>query len=138
MPAKKEEEVKISVEWYFIWIALIGMLTLFSVLMIWYGLKKGNVEDTNSLFKVIAGVMGIGIAIKTSMDLVKAIRGIKGPKWRYMTLVKCVKCNFKSEREFKEGEYVGKKWDKPCPACGAPMIIESIYAKPPEERRSLV
>jgi len=137
LPAKKEE-VKISVGWYFIWIALIGMLTLFSVLMIWYGLKKGNVEDTNSLFKVIAGVMGIGIAVKTSMDLVKAIRGIKGPKWRYMTLVKCVKCNFKSEREFREGEYVGKKWDKPCPACGAPMIIESIYAKPPEERRSLV
>ncbi len=138
MPAKKEGEARISMGWYFFWISLVGALVLFSTWMIWHELKKGNIGNTNSLFKVFAGVMGIGIAIKTSIDVIKAIRGIKGPKWKYMTLVRCLKCNFKSEREFKEGEYVGKRWDKPCPACGAPMIIDVIYAKPPEERRSLI
>ncbi len=138
MQAKKEEEVKISIGWYLVWFTMIGFLALFSIWMIWHEVRSGQISDTNSLFKVIAGMTGIGIAIKMTLDVIKAVRGIKGPRWRYMTLVKCLKCKFKSEREFKEGEYVGKKWDDPCPACGGPMVIELIYAKPPEERRSIL
>jgi len=138
LQAKKEEEVKISIGWYFIWFSMIGFLVIFSVWMIWQGAKNEDASNVDSLFKIVAGITGLGIAVKMSLDVIKAIRGIKGPKWRYRTLVRCLNCKFQSEREFKEGEYVGKKWDDPCPACGGPMVIELIYAKPPEERRSLL
>jgi rRNA maturation endonuclease Nob1 len=49
------------------------------------------------------------------------------------TLLKCVECDYTMEREFKEGDYVGKK-EGACPKCGGEMIITAIYVK--EESRS--
>jgi len=138
LQAKKEEEVKISIGWYLFWFAIVGAVTIFSAWMIWNEVKKGDISSTNSLFKVLSSLMVIGIAMKMTMDFIKSIKGMKRPKWRYMSLIRCLKCDFKSEVQFKEGEYVGKMWDKPCPSCGGLIIIDVIYAKPPEERRSLI
>ncbi len=44
------------------------------------------------------------------------------------TLLKCTACEYSVEREFKEGDYVGKK-EGTCPKCDGEMIITAIYVK---------
>jgi len=44
------------------------------------------------------------------------------------TLLKCQECSYEAEREFKEGDYVGKIEGK-CPKCGGPLVIYAIYDK---------
>ena len=47
------------------------------------------------------------------------------------TRVECEKCDYKSEREFKKGDYV-LKVDGKCPKCNSPTIITNIYSYTPE------
>jgi len=44
------------------------------------------------------------------------------------TLLKCTNCDYSTEREFKEGDYVGKVEGK-CPKCNGDMVIYAIYVK---------
>ncbi len=44
------------------------------------------------------------------------------------TLLKCLRCDYKSQREFKEGDYVGKI-DGECPKCEGPLVVYAIYDK---------
>ncbi len=134
----KEEEVKINVGWYAFWAAILGSLMLLSAWIFWDGLREKGTDSTSSFFKLIAGMAGLITATKAASDVIRSIRGIKKPKWEYVKLLKCLKCNYKAEREFKQGEYVGMSWKEPCRVCGGPMVIDAIYAKPSEERRSII
>lgn len=49
---------------------------------------------------------------------------IESPK--VMTTVECRKCNFKSIREFKRGDFVFRELDA-CQKCDEKMIITAIY-----------
>ena len=50
---------------------------------------------------------------------------------KIITVISCKNNDYTIEREFQEGDFIGKVADK-CPKCGAEMIISRIYAIPLE------
>ena len=51
------------------------------------------------------------------------------------TKLKCVNCDHEFEREFREGDYVGKKVENGCPKCDGDALITAIYIKELEVNR---
>ncbi|WXG45170.1 MAG: hypothetical protein WED05_00310 [Candidatus Atabeyarchaeum deiterrae] len=51
----------------------------------------------------------------------------KDVQFKTVTSVACYKCDFKEEREFSRGDYVGKTVGK-CPKCNGESYIKTIYA----------
>lgn len=47
------------------------------------------------------------------------------------TRIECEKCDYKSTREFRVGDYV-LKVDGKCPKCNSPTIVTGIYSQIPE------
>ncbi|AAY80835.1 hypothetical protein [Sulfolobus acidocaldarius] len=52
-----------------------------------------------------------------------------------ITILKCLKCNYSTERQFREGDFVTKV-EGACPTDGAPLYIWGIYAKNVEQKNT--
>ena len=77
----------------------------------------------------------LGIAISVYMLMAGRSRPIvMFEDQRLNTLLQCEKCNFKSVREFRRGDYIFKKSDE-CPKCKEKMIITAIYREAKEEEK---
>lgn len=50
-----------------------------------------------------------------------------------LSLLKCVACDEKIERDYKEGEYVTEIVQDKCPKCSSPMFVKAIYVNPPPQ-----
>lgn len=46
--------------------------------------------------------------------------------YRCITIVKCISSDYVAEREFQEGDFVGKITGE-CPKCGNKLVIDTIY-----------
>lgn len=69
----------------------------------------------------------LGIAISIYMLIVGRSKPITMfEDQRLNTLLQCEKCNFKSIREFRKGDYIFKRSDE-CPKCKEKMVITAIY-----------
>jgi len=66
------------------------------------------------------------IAYMVAMSVFSRRKEVKVRKT--FTLLKCQNCDYKKEREFKEGDYVGKV-EGECPQCEGPLVIYAIYDK---------
>jgi len=51
-----------------------------------------------------------------------------------ITVLKCLKCSYSVERQFREGDFV-LKIDGTCPNDGSPLYIWGIYAKSLNEKK---
>ncbi len=51
------------------------------------------------------------------------------PPKKIVARVRCIRGDYEMERDFKEGDFIGKV-DGHCPKCGAELVIDAIYAKP--------
>jgi len=51
------------------------------------------------------------------------------PPKKIIAKVRCIRGDYEIERDFREGDFVGKI-DGQCPVCGAELVIDTIYAKP--------
>lgn len=47
--------------------------------------------------------------------------------YRFVTIIKCLTNDFTTEREFNEGDFIGKV-EGECPKCKNKLVIISIYA----------
>jgi len=47
---------------------------------------------------------------------------------KIISRIRCVHGDYETEREFHEGDFVGKI-EGACPKCGAELIIDTIYTK---------
>ncbi|MCD6529405.1 hypothetical protein J7L06_03865 [Candidatus Bathyarchaeota archaeon] len=77
----------------------------------------------------------LGIAISVYMLIVgrgKPVMMFEDQKLN--TILQCEKCNFKSIREFRKGDYIFKKSDE-CPKCKEKMVITAIYREVKEEEK---
>jgi len=45
---------------------------------------------------------------------------------RFITSISCVNNDYRVERDFAEGDFVGKVVGS-CPKCGAPLVIDRIF-----------
>ena len=86
----------------------------------------------NTLFFVIAVAILIIVPLLL-MSQTKRNYVAKLSEFKVTTALECIKCNFKSLREFKREDYVMKETDK-CPVCSGPMLISSIYQEPKKEK----
>ncbi|MDK6028327.1 hypothetical protein QPL79_02985 [Ignisphaera sp. 4213-co] len=91
-----------------------------------------SIMQTDVLTILLVVIMaGLLIYLVTaSFDYIKRRRrGIEQEKTNYklITIATCQQNDYTIEREFKEGDFVGKI-DGKCPKCGSALIISKIYA----------
>ncbi|MEM1525623.1 MAG: hypothetical protein QXZ41_04685 [Ignisphaera sp.] len=48
--------------------------------------------------------------------------------YKYISIIKCVSNDHTADREFQEGDFVGKVIGE-CPKCGNKLVIDAIYAQ---------
>lgn len=53
---------------------------------------------------------------------------------RVFSVISCVKEDYAEEREYREGDFVGKLEGK-CPRCGSELLVQKIYTTTPPVRR---
>ena len=57
----------------------------------------------------------------------REMRELEDTPTKIVTVVTCQQNDYTIEREFREGDFIGKIEGK-CPKCGSPLIITKIYA----------
>lgn len=68
------------------------------------------------------------VVASASLIAMAAQRGLPAkPTPSFISVVSCLKCDNREEREFREGDFVFKRLDK-CPKCGGELFISAIYA----------
>ncbi|UXD21733.1 hypothetical protein IPA_07365 [Ignicoccus pacificus DSM 13166] len=76
-------------------------------------------------------LIGALVALTTAMMLVNSKKKKEEEK-KFITVLKCPKCGFQKERDWKQGDFVGLVEGK-CPKCGALMEVYAIYKEGEEE-----
>lgn len=126
---------------------LLGLIILFSLILFFQGLagigKEGN--DLTSFMFMMSGTMGLILTIYMIRRYQVSIqRMLKGKRITVLTVEECSKCNYKSVRPFREGDFV-YGYGEECPKCpksteggaGNRMLITAIYLdKGVQEERS--
>lgn len=67
------------------------------------------------------------VASASLIAMVSQHRPSAKPTPSFISVVNCLKCEFREEREFKEGDFVYKRLEK-CSKCGGELFISAIYA----------
>ncbi len=131
-----EDKKRISFGFYAFWAASMVGIVLISLLFFYLGIQSLESNDmNNALLNILMGIAGIGIAIKVAYDMAKARLAFQEEKQDVLTELHCPKCGRKMLRPFKEGDYVGKVAQDKCPQCGTSMVIVSIFAKVPKQKK---
>jgi len=80
---------------------------------------------------LIAVTLGLIIyLVKSSLDYVKEKKKIleqEGKPMKIISVASCQQNDYTIEREFREGDFVGKI-DGACPKCGSTIVITKIYS----------
>ncbi len=116
---------------------LLGLFILFSLILFFHGLTGIDKEGNNlaNFSFMILGAMGlIGTFYAIRRYQVSIQRMIKGRRIVVLTVEECSKCNYKSVRPFREGDFV-YGYGEECPRCPRPpegsvenrMLITAIY-----------
>ena len=90
-------------------------------------------EGKTAVYYLTLSLLGIAISIYMLMtSRGKTITIFEDQKLN--TLLQCEKCNFKSVREFRKGDYIFKR-SGGCPKCKEKMVITAIYREVKEEEK---
>ncbi len=125
---------------YLLWVAIIVVISLISLAFIYLGWDSllQQQDYVNGPFYLLMGIAGLGIAGKIAYDMGKIRAQKEELEQKIYTHLQCVNCGKELEREFREGDFIGRiaPNDK-CPKCGSPMRVMAIYTRAKEmEKRS--
>ncbi len=122
---------------YLLWALILVVISLISMAFIylgWDSLLNQN-DYVNGPFYILMGVAGLGIAGKIAYDMSKMRSQKEDREQKVFTHLECTNCGWKLEREFREGDFVGRiSPNDKCPKCGSPMRIMAIYTRVKEKR----
>jgi len=96
-----------------------------ALILIVLSLATQRVEAVTSLLFFLAIAMASASLIATAAQrkpLVKPVPSV-------VTVVNCLNCEFREEREFTVGDFVFKRLGN-CAKCGGELFISAIYAVP--------
>jgi len=98
-----------------------------------------DIDITNVLLIIIALLLIVIVAYIVSNGWLytrsrRKIENLEDKPTKIITVISCKNNDYTIEREFQEGDFIGKAVDK-CPKCGAEMIISKIYTIPLESRQ---
>ncbi len=122
---------------YLLWALILVVISLISLAFIYLGWDSMlNQEDyVNGPFYLLMGIAGLGIAGKIAYDMSKMRAQKEEREQKIFTHLECVNCGWKLEREFREGDYVGRvSPNDKCPKCGSSMRVMAIYTRVKEKR----
>lgn len=94
--------------------------------------QNGQIDRASYYF--LFGAVGLVSSIYALTKLRIRVDLTPPKELEVLTEIECGKCDFKSIREFNEGDYILKTVEN-CPKCSEPMIITSIYQK--EKKKGL-
>ena len=114
------------------------IVVLFSMIVLAYSVwiiassvqERMEGKSEGFYFGLIAGVIGIGLALSSLLRLRGKLILISREEGRILTVIECPTCNIKTIREFQRGDYVNKRLEK-CPKCEGDKVITSIYMEKP-------
>ncbi|MCW4047704.1 MAG: hypothetical protein NWE99_09130 [Candidatus Bathyarchaeota archaeon] len=86
-------------------------------------------------YLLIIGFITMGLSAYLLLQSRKRVANLKIEAPKIMTTIECVKCGFKSIREFQRGDYVYKELDK-CQKCDDKMTITAIYKEVKEKEKT--
>ena len=89
--------------------------------------------NLGSLTWILLGFIGLITALYAIGQLATRISKMPKPK-RTITVIRCTGCDFQERREFRRGDYVGKRVGK-CTRCNGDLLIELIYSEVLKQRR---
>jgi hypothetical protein len=101
-------------------------------------ISAANFMSTNfefATFLLAVGFIAMGLSVYILFQSRKRAASMKIEAPKVMTTIECKKCNFKSVREFKRGDFVFKDLD-PCQKCNEKMIITAIYKEVKEKEKT--
>jgi len=85
-----------------------------------------RIDDLISLTMIVA------LVVVTTVLMFTTNRRKKEEEKKFVTVLKCSKCGYQREREWKEGDFVGMVEGK-CPKCGSLMEVVAIYKEGEKE-----
>ncbi len=83
-----------------------------------------NIEVTGYLLAI--GFIAMALSGYYLVQSRKHVAALKIETPPILTTIECIKCNIKSTREFKRGDFVYKELDK-CTKCDDKQVITAIY-----------
>ena len=94
--------------------------------------------DTFTLLLIIVLVIMIIYMVMSGIGYMrkKSRMVVEDTPLRIITTITCVNRDYNIEREFREGDFIGKI-EGQCPRCGSEMVIDKIYAIPITARKGL-
>lgn len=118
MSAEKLAEMK--ARWlpvYFVLLVAVALLTLHFIIM--YAMTGNSAYANLALLTAFAMYF-----VYTGFD---RLRKLKVARMRYVEVVSCDACGYRSETSLEQGDYIYKVKGA-CPRCGGPLTITAIYS----------
>jgi ABC-type multidrug transport system permease subunit len=85
-------------------------------------ITRGNLEIMNIILSVSAIALSIYILLQVRRKpLISSLEALK-----VLTVIQCIRCGYKSVRNFSKGDYVLKEVGS-CPKCSGTLLIHSIF-----------
>jgi hypothetical protein len=110
----------------FVWIIIVVTLA-FSLAALLFALNALNYgEQIAALYLFIIGFAGATLSTYMLFNIRRRLSKLQIKIPPVVTVIECQKCNLKSVREFKRGDYVFKKGEK-CQKCDDETLITGIY-----------
>jgi hypothetical protein len=81
------------------------------------------------------GFIAMALSAYMLLQSRKRVASMKIEAPKVMTTVECIKCGFKSVREFQRGDFVFKELE-PCQKCDDKMMITAIYKEVKEKEKT--
>ena len=92
-------------------------------------IRHGKIDVINMVFSISA----VFLAAYMFLQMRRKINiSIKPP--RVLTLIQCLKCDYRDMREFEKGDYILKEIG-PCPKCSGTLVIYSIFRETVDKKR---
>ncbi len=81
----------------------------------------------SEIYLLLFVVLVIVLVVQLVVSYLSSKRRAQGePPLRFITSISCVNNDYRVERDFSEGDFVGKVVGS-CPKCGAPLVIDRIF-----------
>jgi hypothetical protein len=118
---------------YLMMIVLIVLALAIVALVSAVYIYESNVQF--AIFLLATGVIAMGLSVYVLFQSRKRMTTMKIEAPKVMTTVECRKCNIKTVREFKRGDFVFKDLE-PCQKCNDNMVITAIYKEVKEKEKT--
>ena len=117
---------------FIITVVLCLILSLFSLTLGVAEFQRAGL-NMGALTWILLGFVGLITALYAIGQLATRISKMPKPK-RTITVIRCLSCDFKERREFRRGDYVGRRVGK-CVKCNGDLVVELIYSEVIRHRR---